>query len=143
MFAACAPESATPCDVWLPESHPLYEAQQAWGLPLPFAPKYVEISKAQIGNVCGYPGQALLGCSEWQSQIVYVQEGVSSEALAETKLHELGHFIATAHVPYAVHLPVSDECPAEHRGQHVMCAGGLADRSGGLTDADFDFVLGL
>ncbi len=147
LLAACSsPEYAAPFDhpdpYWFPEGHPLYEAQQTWGIPLaaefPYEVVSREVTAAECGPVeaaCPPGGDCFVaGCTQHSPRRILVVEALVTPArLSQIRLHELGHIY---HGPGG---HVTEDCPKDHVGPHVMCAWGAPDLA--PTHEDYDFVL--
>lgn len=123
--------------VWLDESSPLYEAQEAWGMPLPWAPEVVMDfgTREDLGVYCGHPGSSPTGCGLGH-QVLFAT-GETPERLAVSKLHEMGHILAGAE---RGHIEDAEHCPDNRRGDFLMCT--YSRLVAEPTDADFAFVLG-
>lgn len=143
LLAACAaPVQEAPAAVWLDAAHPLAAAQDAWGLPLPFAPALVELGGSDVDAACDVvdpaPGTGALGCV--RGEAIYLRAGLDPSQRARVLRHELGHVYAGPG-----HMPESDECPAPEpsgrvvHGVHTMCAG--SSDEGWPTAGDLDWVL--
>ncbi len=142
LAVACAAPAESSADVWLPEGHPLYAAQQAWGLPV------AEGTHVEVLPVDAY----LVRCAELEGapcsprslevvdhagRAIVMRDDLTAEQAQFVKIHALGHLLRGENG----HL----EC--EGPGQHVMCAHGRVNATNTayvpeLTDADFAFIVG-
>ena len=142
LLSACATETAssteTPAAVWLAPDHPLYEAQKAWGMPLPSVPEVVLDfgTREQVGIACGHPGSSPTGCTMLDGKTLLFAAGETPARLAVSMLHEMGHLLAG---PERGHIEDAEHCPGDARGEFIMCT--YSNLTPELTDADFAFVL--
>jgi len=130
--------------VWLDESSPLFAAQQAWGMPLPWEPEVVLDfgTREEIAVECGYPGAHPSACTQPSMGRILFATGETPERLAAAKEHELGHILAGSehgHIVDPVGCPEPTGGPGDRQGDYIMCTYGKVVP--GLTDADFTFVL--
>lgn len=136
-----APTSTPVNTVWLDESSPLYEAQQAWGMPLPFAPTVVLDAGTgpEVAELCGFPGGNAAACLMQGTETLLVA-GDRPDRVESALRHELGHIYLTG--TGRVHIEDArchDDSDSVY-GEFVMCAYSRTDAE--LQPEDFDFVLG-
>jgi hypothetical protein len=154
LTAACSgaePSTADPIEppaaveIWLPASSPAFEAQAAWGLPLTCELTVELLSLADLQNAFGGPpadGTRWAhadGCTLTLAPELLAPEQSSIRAMVLA--HEFGHVLAYAHGRQG-HLAVSDGCPTDAAGRHLMCAGGDEALTPSPDAVDYAFVLG-
>ena len=102
LLTACAPEASTPDvaptprAVWVDAAHPLYHAQAAWGLPLPFAPTVAELPGEDTNAACDvFDAPAGVGAHACvRGETIYLRAELPAELKARALVHELGHVYA-------------------------------------------------
>lgn len=143
LLAACAAPMAETgaAETWLEPTDALYEAQQAWGLPVAEG-THLEVLPvdAYLARCAELEGEMCsprsLEVVDHQSKTILVRDDLTAEQLRFVKIHALGHLLRGG----GGHL----ECDGP--GGHVMCVNGRVNAANTayvpeLTPADFDFVL--
>ena len=146
-------ESATPTEqepalveIWLSPDHVAYEAQSAWGLPLPCDLEVVDVPLADLQSMFGGPSEGQRwghtpydGCEIFVAQELFAPEQDSIREMVMS--HELGHRLEYARGVRG-HLEVDKGCPLNGPGKHLMCAGGSEALSPYPDSDDYSLLLG-
>lgn len=123
---------------WVEEDHILFDAQKAWGLPLPYEVDVHAVGADVLAEACEAPAECQPPACVIQACVsggaIWLHEDLPEERFELVLRHELGHVY---HGPGHV---VDDGCPADAPGEHLMCLYG--NTSGEVTDADLELVLG-
>lgn len=126
----------TSANIWLDQDNMGYEAQQTWGLPLTWTPKFAFLEQAELQVKCHNtlpPGDMLAACTDVEGGTIWLDAGHDPADLPRVLLHEMGHAISLrAHIK-------SPGCSDYNEDSlYVMCTHGAILTV--PTQEDFDFV---
>lgn len=144
LLAACGAAETRPeasaAEVWVNPASPLYEAQQAWALPLPYEPSIVLDAGTgpEVAELCGFPGGDAAACLEQGTRTLLVA-GDRPDRIKSALRHEFGHLYLTGSGRVHIDDPRCHDDSATEYGDFVMCAYSRTD--GELQPEDFEFLL--
>lgn len=122
----------------------MYEAQLAWGLPLPVEPEVILDfgTREEVGEACGFPGRVPHACTQHELGRTIVATTDDPARVQAALEHEFAHWaVGDTHIDDPAGCPEPTGGPGDRYGDHIMCA--LGKLSPGLTDADFAWAAAL